>query len=106
MAAPVAQNPVVKSESKSAKKKKAAKTASTDVESPASVAEVTPANVAADSANGDGTYESPYIKELYKYVQQPQSRYPLCEPMWTDVLIFVQEHPQRKQEDCRLDSLE
>ncbi|KAH7354889.1 hypothetical protein BKA65DRAFT_424707 [Rhexocercosporidium sp. MPI-PUGE-AT-0058] len=69
MAAPVAQNPVVKSESKSAKKKKAAKTASTDVESPASVAEVTPANVAADSANGDGTYESPYIKELYKSIR-------------------------------------
>lgn len=68
MAAPVTQNPVVKTESKSAKKKKAAKTASTDIESPAPAAEVAPTNGATDSANGDGTYESPYIKELYKYV--------------------------------------
>ncbi|KAL2070705.1 hypothetical protein VTL71DRAFT_13731 [Oculimacula yallundae] len=69
MAAAATQNPVVKSESKSAKKKKAAKTTSTEVESPAPVAEVTPTNGTADSANGDGTYESPYIKELYKSIR-------------------------------------
>ena len=68
MAAAATQNPVVKTESKSAKKKKAAKTTSTEIESPASVAEVAPGNGVADSANGDGGYESPYIKELYKYV--------------------------------------
>ncbi|KAG4425506.1 hypothetical protein IFR04_001425 [Cadophora malorum] len=69
MAAAATQNPVVKTESKSAKKKKAAKTASTEIESPASVAEVAPGNGVADSANGDGGYESPYIKELYKSIR-------------------------------------
>ncbi|KAH7410941.1 hypothetical protein BKA64DRAFT_368633 [Cadophora sp. MPI-SDFR-AT-0126] len=69
MAAAAIQNPVVKTESKSAKKKKAAKTTSTEIESPASVADVAPGNGVADSANGDGGYESPYIKELYKSIR-------------------------------------
>ncbi|KAK0119887.1 hypothetical protein ONS95_011317 [Cadophora gregata] len=69
MAATATQNPVVKTESKSAKKKKVAKTAATEIESPASAAEVTPGNGVADSANGDGGYESPYIKELYKNIR-------------------------------------
>lgn len=68
MAAAATQNPTVKTESKSAKKKKAAKAASTESEAPAPVAEVSPTNGATESANGDGAYESPYIKELYKYV--------------------------------------
>lgn len=64
MAATSTQNPAVKVESKSAKKKKTAKSdppaaISTPVAAPASVG-------AADSSNGDGAYESPYIKELYK----------------------------------------
>lgn len=68
MAAAVTANPVVKSESKSAKKKKAAKVASSEIETPAPVAEAASTNGASESANGDGGYESPYIKELYKCV--------------------------------------
>jgi len=64
MAAAAVQNPVVKTESKSAKKKKAKAEASTDSQSVA-----TPdANQTTDpveSANGDSD-ESPIIKELYK----------------------------------------
>jgi len=63
MAAP--QNAAPRSESKSASKKKKAKaTAETvaPVESaPVAVSEATP-----ESNNGDGSYESPYLKELYK----------------------------------------
>ncbi|PBP26286.1 hypothetical protein BUE80_DR002881 [Diplocarpon rosae] len=76
MAAAATQNPVVKAESKSAKKKKAAKAASTDikaastvVESQAPVVELAPTNGAVESANGDTSYESPYIKELYKSIR-------------------------------------
>jgi hypothetical protein len=67
MAASATQNPQVKSDSKSSKKKKP-KTTPTEAEASAAsgpVAEVTPSN-AAESNNGDGGYESPYIKELYK----------------------------------------
>jgi hypothetical protein len=64
MAAP-AQNPAVRLESKSAKKKKA-KAQAADTPAPAAVAEVAPSAGAAESENGDGSYESPYIKELYK----------------------------------------
>jgi hypothetical protein len=70
MAAPATQNPQIKSESKSSKKKKA-KTASAETEAStasAATAEVTPSNAATESNNGDGGYESPYIKELYKWV--------------------------------------
>lgn len=61
MATSAIQNPEVRSESKSAKKKKA----KADAASVASVAHVETVSTA-DSTNGDGSYESPYIKELYK----------------------------------------
>ncbi|TVY94030.1 hypothetical protein LAWI1_G000967 [Lachnellula willkommii] len=65
MAASVTQNPPVKSESKSAKKKKA-KSAPAEAAQPPSV----PAsNNPAESSNGDGAYESPYIKEMEKYAR-------------------------------------
>lgn len=57
------QNPAVRSESKSAKKKKSKPEPS--VEAVAAPAEATPAE------SNDGTYESPYIKELYKYAPLP-----------------------------------
>jgi hypothetical protein len=53
----VTQNPEVRSESKSAKKKKA-KAVSAEVAAAPAVS--TPAE------SSDGSYESPYIKELYK----------------------------------------
>ena len=61
MATSSIQNPEVHSESKFAKKKKAKAEA-------AAAAAPTPVESAAptESANGDGSYESPYIKELYK----------------------------------------
>lgn len=68
MAASVTQNPVSKTESKSAKKKKA-KIEAVDVQksaAPAPVAEKPSSHSAEESSNGDGAYESPYIKELYK----------------------------------------
>lgn len=71
MAASATQNPQVKSESKSAKKKKA-KTTSAETEASsasAPVVDVTPSNAATESNNGDGGYESPYIKELYKNIR-------------------------------------
>ncbi|KAN0110294.1 hypothetical protein V8E51_006681 [Hyaloscypha variabilis] len=71
MAASTTQNPQVKSDSKSSKKKKS-KTASTETEAStasAPAAEVTPSHAATESNNGDGGYESPYIKELYKNIR-------------------------------------
>jgi len=69
MAASATQNPAVKSESKSAKKKKA-KVEPTEVSAPATSAnENTPANGVAESSSADGSYESPYIKELYKNIR-------------------------------------
>ena len=65
MAASATQNPAVKTESKSAKKKKA-KGQSSDNSAPAAGAETAPANGVTESNSGDGSYESPYIKELYK----------------------------------------
>ena len=69
MAAAATQNPAV---SKSAAKKKKAKAESvTPVESskPTSNAEAAPSNNGAEEvSSGEGSYESPYIKELYKYV--------------------------------------
>lgn len=65
MAASATQNPAVKSESKSAKKKKA-KATSAETEASVAAPEVTPSNGATESNSGDGGYESPYIKELYK----------------------------------------
>ncbi|KAG9229000.1 hypothetical protein BJ875DRAFT_446360 [Amylocarpus encephaloides] len=67
MAAPATQNPQVKSESKSAKKKKA-KAASADSESASTLVEV-PSNEVTESNGGDGSYESPYIKDLYKNIR-------------------------------------
>lgn len=64
MAASATQNPAVKSESKTAKKKKA-KVASVETEAPTTPS-VPASNDPAESANGDGSYESPYIKELEK----------------------------------------
>ncbi|KAF4628179.1 hypothetical protein G7Y89_g9971 [Cudoniella acicularis] len=69
MAAATTQNPAVKPESKSAKKKKA-KSASAEPEiSAAPAVEATPSNGPAESNSGDGSYESPYIKELYKNIR-------------------------------------
>ncbi|CAD6443627.1 38508c6e-d30e-4606-90aa-d807c8709e39 [Sclerotinia trifoliorum] len=71
MAASVTQNPASRPESKSAKKKKA-KTEAVEVQKsaePTAVIEKAPSNSAEESTNGDGTYESPYIKELYKNIR-------------------------------------
>ncbi|KAH8786696.1 hypothetical protein BGZ57DRAFT_881906 [Hyaloscypha finlandica] len=71
MAASATQNPQVKSDSKSSKKKKA-KTTSAETEASsasAPVLDVTLSNAATESNNGDGGYESPYIKELYKNIR-------------------------------------
>lgn len=65
MAAP-AQNPTVRSESKSAKKKKAKNQVPESAAAAAPAVETAPSGGATDSNNGDGSYESPYIKELYK----------------------------------------
>ncbi|KAL3427537.1 hypothetical protein PVAG01_01046 [Phlyctema vagabunda] len=71
MAASSTQNPPSKSESKSSKKKSKTKTESKDAPAApapapaAAAAESTPA----ESTNGDGSYESPYIKELYKSIR-------------------------------------
>jgi hypothetical protein len=67
MAAASIQNPAVRSESKSAKKKKA-KVASDETATSSTPVETTTSNGAPESNSGDGSYESPYIKELYKYV--------------------------------------
>jgi len=65
MAASAIQNPTVKTESKSAKKKKAKAEAA--IESPpVATLEVDQAADHVESTNGDAEYESPYIKELYK----------------------------------------
>lgn len=66
MAASATQNPPVKSESKSAKKKKSK---AVETEASTAVQEVTPSNGAPESNSGDGVYESPYIKELYKSIR-------------------------------------
>jgi hypothetical protein len=69
MASTLAKLAAPLTESKSARKKKAKASESTEApKSPAPATETTPSNGAAESTNGDGTYESPYIKELYKYV--------------------------------------
>lgn len=65
MAAVATQNPAVRSESKSAKKKKA-KIPSDETTASGTTNETTPSNAATESNSGDGSYESPYIKELYK----------------------------------------
>jgi hypothetical protein len=65
MAAVATQNPAVRSESKSAKKKKA-KIPSDETTASGTTNETTASNGAPESNSGDGSYESPYIKELYK----------------------------------------
>jgi hypothetical protein len=65
MAAPAIQNPASRPESKTGKKKKSKAEAAVSSPSIASpVTEDAPTNGATES--GDGSYESPYIKELYK----------------------------------------
>ncbi|KAI9647295.1 hypothetical protein NHQ30_003678 [Ciborinia camelliae] len=71
MAASITQNPASKPESKSAKKKKA-KIEAVEVQksvAPPAATEKAPSNSAEESSNGDGAYESPYIKELYKNIR-------------------------------------
>jgi hypothetical protein len=68
MAASTTQNLSSRSESKSAKKKKGIKT---DTGAPTTPAAETATEAIAsigttENGNGDGSYESPYIKELYK----------------------------------------
>ena len=63
MATSTIQNPAEKPESKSAKKKKSKPAAA---ETPVPAAPVADPTTPAESSNGDGSYESPYIKELYK----------------------------------------
>ena len=65
MAASAIQNPVVKTDSKSAKKKKAKAEAGAESQTLATP-EVNQAADPVESTNGDAEYESPYIKELYK----------------------------------------
>jgi hypothetical protein len=61
------QNPPAPTESKSAKKKKAK--AEQRTESPAPTA--SPAPEKAGSVSGDDASESPYVKEIQKYVEPP-----------------------------------
>lgn len=67
MATSAVQNPAVKSEPKAAKKKKT-KTEAVEPSAPASPATeaAVPTNGVTESNEGEGGYESPYIKELYK----------------------------------------
>ncbi len=67
MAASSVQNPVVRSESKSAKKKKA-KLENTTSNTTAMAATEPAPSTTGEPVNGDTSYESPYIKELYKLV--------------------------------------
>ncbi|KAI9742424.1 MAG: hypothetical protein M1818_003958 [Claussenomyces sp. TS43310] len=71
MAAAATQNPAARPESKSAKKKKAkVETPTEPTASPsAPAAEVAPSTGAPESSNDDTSYESPYIKELYKSIR-------------------------------------
>ena len=71
MAASTTQNLASRSDAKPAKKKnKAAKSESASATGMATTptTEVPQANVSAETGSGDGSYESPYIKELYKLV--------------------------------------
>lgn len=61
MAASTVQNPTVAAESKSAKKKKAKAEAAA-----AAAVSTKPDTPSADSTNGEGSDESPYLKELHK----------------------------------------
>lgn len=72
MSAPTTSNPPVQNESKSAKKKKAKAEVPAHVSNAPSTTPSAEAGagqaVAETPTNGaDGTFESPYIKELYKY---------------------------------------
>jgi hypothetical protein len=68
MAASTTQNPASRSDAKPAKKKKAAKSESASASGTATTptTEVPQAGGTAETGSGDGSYESPYIKELYK----------------------------------------
>ena len=67
----VESNPALPQESKSAKKKKAkAEAAAKDVTvQPSIESEAIKTNVENPTNGADGAYESPYMKELYKYVR-------------------------------------
>jgi len=73
MAASAIRNPTTQSESKSAKKKKNRSDKSdgsaTSAPTATPAAETAPTNGTPESSNGDGAYESPYIKELYKSIR-------------------------------------
>jgi hypothetical protein len=68
MAASATQNPTSRPDTKSAKKKKAAKPESLPLSATETTptTETAPSSGAAETSSGDGSYESPYIKELYK----------------------------------------
>lgn len=68
MATSAAQNPEVRSESKSAMKKRAKAEAAAAASAASSPAVPETNTDSPESANGDGSYESPYLKELYKSV--------------------------------------
>jgi hypothetical protein len=102
MAAVATQNPAVRSESKSAKKKKA-KIPSDEIAASGTTAETTTSNGVPESSNGDGGYESPYIKELYKSV--PLTALPrnftVASLLQMDHgLTRYKEHSECQQEDC------
>ena len=72
MSAPTSSNPPIQNESKSAKKKKAkavvpANRSSAPSTTPSAEAGAGQAAVGTPTNGADGTFESPYIKELYKY---------------------------------------
>lgn len=69
MAAAATLNPASKTASKTSSKKK--KSRSEEVDAPASApvaSEEEPSNGLVENSNGDGSFESPYLKDLYKYV--------------------------------------
>ena len=98
MAASTVQNPDVHSESKSAKKKKAkaeAAAAASAASSPA-VPESSNTDTPESAANSDGTFESPYLKELYKSVATPSGSSDtstissgLCLPIFSHLLTVL-----------------
>ena len=70
MAASTAQNPEVRSESKSALKKRAKAEAAAAASAASSPAVPETITDSPESANADCSDESPYLKELYKSVNQ------------------------------------
>jgi hypothetical protein len=70
MAPSAIQNSSSKTVSKSAKKKKKARAEASEVSTPvAATPEVETPNGSAETGSNDDSSESPYVRELYKYVQ-------------------------------------